>query len=506
MMKNFLKNQRGINLITLSIAVIVILVLTNIIIYNAKDGLDVQNLKDMQADIKNLRQKVSNYYTEYGEIPVINDVEYTNTKHIDVISSATDTGKFYVINLSAMDNLTLTYGQDYKKITSEISYNQDEINKLENLYIINADSHNIFYVQGISVGGERLYTDYTTEDVDEKPIELHSNISQENWSPVYNTSAIYKDINKDTAKIPAGFQVSRKQGESTIHDGLVIKNESTGDKYVWIQVPENVFKTANSETDYEKIESDLKTYTTSYEEKDFSDEYYEGCGIETKEEYDKLKNKMLSSIYKNKGFWISQYEAGTTEARTTASSSLPVPISKEGAYPYNYVTQKDAQQVATSVLQSKEQEGIKQEENDTTSSLMFGIQWNLVLKFIETNSKKTDLEIRVDSTSWGNYTNATFDISNGKYAMDSWNDVNGTYSKQSSSNVLFTTGITNRNSILNIYDIAGNLSECTLEKSKDDKHTTRGGSFTQEGTQSASKHQPNVTEDNNDVGFRVTLY
>ena len=505
MMKSFLKNQRGINLITLSIAVIVILVLTNIIIYNAKDGLEIQDLKNMQADIKNLREKVSNYYAEYGKIPVNKNIEYTNIKHINVISDVTDTGKFYVIDLSAMDNLTLTYGQDYKKIASGNIQNQDETNKLENLYIINEDSHNIFYVQGILVGSERLYTDYTTDDVDKKPVELHLDLSQENWSPVYNVSSIYKDINEDKAKIPAGFQVSRKQGESTIHDGLVIKNESTGDTYVWIQVPEVVFKTATSETEYEKIENDLKTYTYSYEEDGFSDEYYDGCGIESKVEYDKLKNKMLSSIYINKGFWISQYEAGTIEARTTASSSLPVPISKEGAYPYNYITQKNAQQVSTKVLQSKEQEGQIQDENETKSSLMFGIQWDLVLKFIENNSEKTDLQLRIDSTSWGNYTNATFDILKGKYAIDSWNDVNEIYSKPSSS-VLLTTGTTNRNSILNIYDIAGNLSERTLEKSKDDKHTVRGGTFTQEGTQSASKHQYDISEETDTVGFRVTLY
>ena len=60
-MKNFFKSQRGINLITLSVTVIVILILTNIVLYNVKDNLGIQKLKNMQADIENLRDKVSAY-------------------------------------------------------------------------------------------------------------------------------------------------------------------------------------------------------------------------------------------------------------------------------------------------------------------------------------------------------------------------------------------------------------------------------------------------------------
>ena len=61
-MSKFLKEQKGINLISLSVAVIVILILTSITLYNATENIKISKLKAMQADIENLSDKVSSYY------------------------------------------------------------------------------------------------------------------------------------------------------------------------------------------------------------------------------------------------------------------------------------------------------------------------------------------------------------------------------------------------------------------------------------------------------------
>ncbi len=143
--------------------------------------------------------------------------------------------------------------------------------------------------------------------------------------------------------------------------------------------------------------------------------------------------------------------------RTTKDAPLTTPVIKEGAYPYNNITNKQAQE------KSKELS-----TGGKTISLMFGIQWDLVLKHIETKQGKTQGELKTDSTTWGNYYNATFEITKGKYSTDYGNtftEVNGTYTKLENSRVLLTTGATERNSVLNIYDLAGNESEWTLEKS-----------------------------------------
>ena len=171
-MKVFFKGNKGINLISLTIAVTVIMILTGIIIVNATSNLKSNKLKNMQADIENLRDKVSNYYAKYGDIPADRNIEYTNISDINSISNAVDTGAFYVIDLAAMENLTLNYGKDYERIRTGEVTTQGGINQLTDLYIINADSHNIFYVEGIELDGEIFYTDYGEEDKDMAAVEI----------------------------------------------------------------------------------------------------------------------------------------------------------------------------------------------------------------------------------------------------------------------------------------------------------------------------------------------
>ena len=171
-MRVFLKGNKGVNLISLTIAVTVILILTGTIIVSSVSSLKSNKLRNMQADIDNLRDKVSNYYSQYGEIPADKNIEYTNISHINSVSEAVDTGAFYVIDLSAVENVTLNYGKDYEKIRNGEATTEEEINKLTDLYIINADSHNIFYVEGIEIDGEIFFTDYGEEEKDAVPIEM----------------------------------------------------------------------------------------------------------------------------------------------------------------------------------------------------------------------------------------------------------------------------------------------------------------------------------------------
>ena len=70
-MNNKLKNNKGITLAALTITVIILLIVTNIIIYNVKDNLGVERLRNMQNDIEQLSDKISTYYSTYGKIPAI---------------------------------------------------------------------------------------------------------------------------------------------------------------------------------------------------------------------------------------------------------------------------------------------------------------------------------------------------------------------------------------------------------------------------------------------------
>ena len=70
-----MKNQKGINLVSLSVAVIVIIAIAGTVLYNVRTNLGVQKLKAMQTDIENLRGKVANYYLQYGALPILKQQE-----------------------------------------------------------------------------------------------------------------------------------------------------------------------------------------------------------------------------------------------------------------------------------------------------------------------------------------------------------------------------------------------------------------------------------------------
>ena len=367
------------------------------------------------------------------------------------------------------------------------------------------------------VGGPASYRDNNYPSYSEETVGFRIAIyldPEEKWSPTYDEEGIYTDKNGDTAYIPKGFQVSEENGKNTIDEGLVIRNATTDDRYVWIEVPKGIFTTAASRTDYEKIEEDLQAYTraykTDYEERKEgrNDEWYEGCGIASEEEYNDLKNEMLSSIYENGGFYISQYEIGASSYVTANDNGAREAVSKEGMYPYNYVTVAQAQNLATNM-----------DTGEKRSSLMFGIQWDLACEFIESKGAKTQNQIKVDSSEWGNYRNAEFPVAQGnKYAtydfgLKEWGEIPEEYIKpsvESGQGTMLSTGATERNSVLNIYDLAGNLSEWTLEKSNINNSpcSDRGGTMGDNGSRStlANGNEYNISTNNSYIAFRVCLF
>ena len=105
-----------------------------------------------------------------------------------------------------------------------------------------------------------------------------------------------------------------------------------------------------------------------------------------------------------------------------------------------------------------------------------------------------------DSTDIGNYNNNLWNITNinAKYSIDYGNNFNVfPYKKTSTSDVLLTTGAYEKFLLINIYDVAGNLGEWTLEKNSDNN-----------GSNSSANHRFTYDTSYNDfgIGFRIGLW
>ena len=328
--------------------------------------------------------------------------------------------------------------------------------------------------------------------------------------------------------------------EGTIDTGLVIQDAS-GNEYVWVVVPRTTAvyattglgKTTFTDADYTSIEKDLKDYTSTYvTTSGYSDTWYadnqnEGWLSET--EYKTLKNSMLKSVYENGGFYVGRYEAGIGTNRTSIEAQVngkyPVPttapVTKADAYPYTYVTRTQAQNLASNV-----KSGTK------TSSLMFGVQWDLVLAFMHNKGNIEDSTLTSNSTTIGNYYNSTFDLNRGKYAQcgqlgNTWknfdsaldsivvsNETTGKMKKTEQNSyqngILLTTGGTEQSKVMNIYDIAGNVYEWTLEKTPNtyEPCVTRGGLFNDTGSYRPAAEHGGSSSGHSfySIGFRVSIF
>ena len=323
-------------------------------------------------------------------------------------------------------------------------------------------------------------------------------------------------------------EFSKKEGD--LSTGLVIQ-DSKGNEYVWVEVPKTLYddesyntETTNgdkkpnpgeeyNENDYNNIEYCLKKYTADYSSSNFKDIYAADTTITNgwftgDSEYNIAKQKMLKSIYENGGFWVGRYEAGIeneSDVRTSNKEGIAtvpslIPVTKQNAYPYNLVTRTQAKVLAERVG-----------GENYTSSLMFGVQWDLMLKYIEEKTvenaqdadketTRTNIKNALISTGKyndkyiGNHWDAELILNRGKFAqygallnwykfdsVDKTNLVIGSKKLSQSSytnSILLTTGASEDTKLQNIYDIAGNVFEWTLEFcGASDPCTHRGGSY-----------------------------
>lgn len=361
---------------------------------------------------------------------------------------------------------------------------------------------------------------------------LFASMNQENY--------YYYDKNSDKAIIPAGFAPTGIEGEDVIEDGLVI-TDSEGNEFVWVPVETigkmvycyehpkstvtynkekdkleceqckndnnpitnfagklyasnpttgSIFDEEQTQTGYDNVsvsytgirEPDTLIDCDGKEEnlKIVLENYEEGNDINTfKSQLQVEFNNMAESVGKYKGFYIGRYETsnlsdtGTTYAEISRGKVLKGQTSIKGANWFRqYVSNKKI---------------VDKNNNKATSSMIWGCQWDQVILWMKDidNTEKADVKYIKDSTGMGFY-------------------LTDSDSPQSPT----ITGSSSKYKVKNIYDMAGNVHDNTMEVREETCHICRGGSWDVYGYDRPASFRSSfdVKYDDLSRGSRSTLY
>ena len=355
---------------------------------------------------------------------------------------------------------------------------------------------------------------------DDKPFGGEKyNKAEKNNDGTLKANTEYTDSENTTVTIPKGFKVSDvaktedTDGEQTVSTGLVIQ-DAEENEFVW--VPVNY--TATGTLDDDGLDSGFKnTFKRSTTSSRYTEPYASGYGENGAEEKSDYL-KMMKSVQSNKGFYIGRYEAGTTEPRTSSTTTSSKVVVKRDAYPYNYVGWGNAMNdITTDVTYDSTLRGkgavylskhmYEKKDIGATSTLCYGVQWDAAMKFV---SSTNDIS---NSTNWGNYKNNAWTITRttASYSEDNgknYTPITSSKEKTSSESILLTTGASDSFKAKNIFDLAGNVYEWTMEAYYSTTRVSRGGHSDSFGSSypasTRSLSDPAFSLDF--IGFRSALY
>ena len=341
--------------------------------------------------------------------------------------------------------------------------------------------------KGITVVSPVGYESYTAQST-----------AQNNW-----VTAIV-----DGVPIPKGFVASPYEGEKTKDGGLVIYELAANENAIPASETEHTSKTTRNQYVWVPVEDFSKFIRQNFGQPDdisdiIGNNYWEitdktigNISYMTVESLKEVQ-AMYDSVKTYKGFYIARYEAGLDvgSQKTSDDGEIIKSVhSKMNKAPYNYVrwTYNDkmsedtngAVEVARSIYPATNA------KYGVVSTLTYGVQWDRTLAWWkETKATNGTGDVTIDSntklndsTNYGNYynneiPNATFNA--GAYvSKDSgttYKAIDSSYSKTNTQSHILTTGATEETRVNNIYDMAGNLWEWTMEGSDSTYRVLRGG-------------------------------
>ena len=477
-----MKQNKGVTLITLMMYVIITLIVLGI--------LGALNL-NFRSNLKNVNSNTAQ------------DVEFDKL-NVQLLKETKTENNFIETATATKASITFANGNKYTYSDAEEAvFLNDNIKIAENIKscafsVENTDTEQVLKVRTL-IGDKGQITEYV---INKKESILPGERATRNSKYV---------IDDKIAWIPKGFTVSGIEEEQTIEGGLVIYDIPEGttvdwtnpdsvktqyNQFVWIPVEvtasdtetsiaafrrsvwqdnARVANNAQSSTSFPSSSSSWSDYTEPYS-KDNSD--YDGTGT-GKTGISAQITELTKSIYKYGGFYIGRYEAGSETEREDGSSQTAAFVVQQDKYPYNNVkwgkgmgdVSEGAVYLSNSLYTGKTGYGVK-------SMLCTGAAWDSMLDFIKDSSHNV-----TSSTSWGNYKYSdTYKVYRGSLFSDygsTWSAADTTNGSDvtKDTNILLTTGATERNSSKNIYDVAGNCDEWTTEASYTNLRVIRGGCY-----------------------------
>ena len=317
---------------------------------------------------------------------------------------------------------------------------------------------------------------------------------------------VQTDAEGKKVPVPRGYVGSQAAGENKIDGGYVIYEgedpvtdtnvadaQKTRNQYVWVPVPDvnkmygtdssgkkwgklYSFSTTSTGSNYDETTgtypyssswsetNGVMTPSTNYREPDVLSSYDDnrylkqyGLGSMTKHdlllEMQKDFNNMINSVKKYGGFYIGRYETGNL--------SQNIPVVQKGNTDINYQTW---------YTMYKKCKKLKGANKQVETGMIWGSQWDRTLMWLVESKSKSIAEICDDSTSWGNNYN---------------NSEPGAGSRR-------PTGYSETWKANNIYDLAGNVYDWTLEAYSTNYRRFRGGSYNSSGVYEPASYRDSV--------------
>ena len=263
------------------------------------------------------------------------------------------------------------------------------------------------------------------------------------WIPVPDATVMYEENASGVALSGSTGVKTYKYSKSEILSGKTrVTPGTTGS---------NSYREPDIVTDYDK-DANASTYLTQ-------------AGFETKTAaymaqtiVDEYEN-MIKSVTQYGGFYVGRYELSGTVSSPTVQKE------KDSLTEVNWYELYNANKTL-----GKNLDGV-------TTGMIWGCQWDTMCYWLANNGDKKNIN---DSTLWGNYSNATVTDNSGEEIKPALDE--DTYENEDEACIILKTGITDYTKANNMYDVAGNCVEWTMEALDYDLRAYRGSSYGHDGS------------------------